>query len=75
MIRGPCWNSEMRFLIVLIVILLLAFKYWPRQPVPTAEESFIGPQIQSLKKAEQVEEQYLDALDRKDEEMEKQSGG
>jgi hypothetical protein len=65
----------MRFLIVLIVILLLAFKYWPRQAVPTAEESFIGPQIQSLKKAEQVEEQYLDALERKNEELEKQSGG
>jgi hypothetical protein len=65
----------MRFLIVLVVILLLAFKYWPRQPVPTAEESFIGPQIQSLNKAEQVEDQYLDALDRKDEELEKQSGG
>ena len=65
----------MRFLIVLIVILLLAFKYWPRQPVPTAEKSIIGPQLQPLNKAEQVEQQYLDALDRKDEELEKQSGG
>jgi hypothetical protein len=65
----------MRFLIVLIVILLLAFKFWPREPVPTAEESFIGPQIQSLNKAEQVEEQYLDALERKNEKLEKQSGG
>lgn len=65
----------MRFLIVLIVILLLAFKYWPRQPMPTAEESVIGPQLQPLNKAEQVEQQYLDALDRKDEELEKQSGG
>ena len=73
--RIPCWRSEMRFLVVLILILFLAFKYWPREPVQTAEESFIGPQIQSMNKAEQFEEQYMDALDRKKEELEKQSGG
>ncbi len=65
----------MRFLIVLIIIALAVFKLWPDQPVPTAEESFIGPQIQSLKKAEQVEEQYLEALERANEQIEKQSDG
>ena len=46
----------MRFLIVLIIINLLAWKFWPEQPVPTADESFIGPQLQPLRKAEKVED-------------------
>jgi hypothetical protein len=65
----------MRFLIVLIIIILLAFKYWPEQPVPTADDSFIGPQLQPLRKAEKVEEDYLEAVRKKNEELEKQSGG
>ena len=65
----------MRFLVVLIIVLLLAWKFWPEQPVPTAEESFIGPQLQPLKKAEQVEDQYLDALDEKNRKIEEQSDG
>jgi hypothetical protein len=65
----------MRFLIVLIIIALVVFKLWPDQPVPTVEESFIGPQIQSLKKAEQVEDQYMDALERKNQQIDKQSDG
>jgi len=65
----------MRFIIVLIIIALLVFKFWPEQPVPTAEESFIGPQIQSLKKAEQVEQQYMDALEKTDERIERASDG
>ena len=65
----------MRFLIVLIIIALAVFKPWPDQPVPTAEESFIGPQLEPLKKAEQVEEQYIEALERANEQIEKQSDG
>ena len=65
----------MRFLIVLIIIALAVFKLWPDQPVPTAEESFIGPQLQPLRKAEQVEEQYLEALERANDQIEKQSDG
>ncbi len=65
----------MRFLILLIIVALLVFKFWPDQPTPTAEESFIGPQIQSMKKAEQVEQQYLEALDRTDKRIEKESDG
>ena len=65
----------MRLLVVLIIVLLLAWKFWPRQAAPTAEESFIGPQLESLKKAEQVEDQYLDALDRKNQQIEQQSDG
>lgn len=65
----------MRFLIVLIIIALAVFKLWPDQPVPTAEESFIGPQIQPLKKAEQVEDQHMEALERANEQIDKQSDG
>lgn len=65
----------MRFLIVLIIIAVLLFTFWPRQPTPTAEQSFIGPQIQSLKKAEQIEDQYMEALKRSDERIERDSGG
>ena len=64
-----------RFLLILLIVLLLAWKFWPEQPVPTAEESFIGPQLESLKKAEQVEDRYLDALERKNRELEEQSDG
>jgi hypothetical protein len=65
----------MRFLIILIIIALAVFKFWPEQPKPTAEESFIGPQIQSMKKAEQLEQQYLDALERSDQQIEEASDG
>ncbi|MFC1690523.1 hypothetical protein ACFL07_12895 [Pseudomonadota bacterium] len=65
----------MRFLIILIIIALVVFKFWPDQPTPTAEESFIGPQIQSLKKAEQVEDQYMEALERKNQQIDKESDG
>lgn len=65
----------MRFLIALIIIIFLVFKFWPDQPVPTAEESFIGPQLQPLKKAEQVEDQYLDALEQKNKRIEQASDG
>jgi hypothetical protein len=60
----------MRLLIVIIIVLLLAWKFWPEQPVPTAEESFIGPQLEPMKKAERVEDQYMEALERTDERIE-----
>lgn len=65
----------MRFLLALIIILLFAWKFWPEQPVPTAEESFIGPQLQSMEKARQVEDQYLEALEKKNRQIEEQSDG
>jgi hypothetical protein len=65
----------MRFFIVLIIIVFFVFKFWPDQPVPTAEESFIGPQLQPLKKAEQIEEQYMEALERTNERIERESDG
>ena len=65
----------MRFLVVLIIVLLLAWKFWPEQPVPTAEESFIGPQLVPMKKAEKVEDQYMDELEKKNRKIEEQSDG
>jgi hypothetical protein len=65
----------MRFFIVLIIIVFFVFKFWPDQPVPTAEESFISPQIEPLRKAEQIEDQYLEALERTNERIERESDG
>ena len=65
----------MRFLIVLIVIILVVFKLWPEQTPPSVEETFIGPQLVPLKKAEQVEQQYQEALDRANERIERDSDG
>jgi hypothetical protein len=65
----------MRFLIVLIIVLFLVWKLWPEQPVPTAEESFIGPQLEPLNKAQQVEDQYMEALERSNEKIEKATDG
>jgi len=65
----------MRFLIVLIIVILLVFKFWPEQPVPTVEESFIGPQLEPLNRAQGVEQDYLDALQKTNEQIERQSDG
>lgn len=65
----------MRFLFLLIIILLVAFALWPRQSPPPVEETFIGPQLESMKKAEAVEQQYLDALERTNQQIEEQSDG
>jgi hypothetical protein len=65
----------MRFLLVLIVVILLAWSFWPEPPTPHVEETFIGPQIQTLNKARNFEQEYLDGLDKKKEEMERQADG
>jgi hypothetical protein len=65
----------MKFLVLLIIVLLVAFALWPRQPTPPVEETFIAPQLEPLNKAKQVEEQYMDALERANEQIEKDSDG
>jgi len=65
----------MRFLLVLIILILLALAWWPEPPAPTVEETFIGPQIQTLNKAQDFEQEYMDALDKKKEEVERQADG
>ena len=65
----------MRFLLVLIIVILLAYSWWPETPTPTVEETFIGPQIQTLNKAQNFEQDYLESLDKQKEEIEKQADG
>ena len=65
----------MKFLVLLIVVLLVAFALWPRQPTPPVGETFIAPQLEPLKKAEQVDEQYMDALEGATDKLERDSGG
>jgi len=63
----------MRFLIVLIIILLLAYALWPEQEIPPVEETFIGDQIKPLRKAEKFQqEDYLEALDKHRADMDRQ---
>ena len=65
----------MRFLFLLIVVLLLAVAWWPDPPATTVEETFIAPQLVPLNKAKGLEQDYLEGLDKKKEQIEEQSGG
>lgn len=69
----------MRFLIVLIVILLVLFYFLPEKEPPTAEESFIGDQVKTLREAESYEDDYLRAekerQQRLEDELERAAGG
>jgi hypothetical protein len=65
----------MRFLLLLIVVLLVAFALWPRPAPPPVEETFIAPQLETIRKAEGVEQQYMDALERSEERIREDSGG
>jgi len=65
----------MRFLLVLFVLVLLALALWPEPPTPAVEDTFIGPQIQVLNKAKNFEQEYLEGLDKKREEIDRQADG
>ncbi len=65
----------MRFLLVLFVLVLLALAFWPELPTPAVEDTFIGPQIQVLNKAKNFEQEYLEGLDKKREEIDRQADG
>ena len=65
----------MRFLFLLIVVLLLAVAWWPDPPAMTVEETFIAPQLVPLNKAKGLEQDYLEGLDKKKEQIEEQAGG
>lgn len=65
----------MRLLLVLIILTLLALAWWPEPPTPAVEETFIAPQIQTLNKVKDFEQDYLDALDKRKEEIERRVDG
>jgi len=61
----------MRWLIALIVILLAVFHFMKDPPPRPVEETFIGDQVRLLKDAENIEDQYLDAVQKAQQQMEK----
>jgi hypothetical protein len=65
----------MRFLLLVIIVLFLAYAWWPDPPAKTVEETFIAPQLVPLNKAKGLEEDYLEGLDKKKREIEEQAGG
>jgi hypothetical protein len=62
-------------ILLLIIVLIAVVAWWPDPPVPTAEESVIGPQIQTLNKARDLEQEYLEGLDKKKAEVDKRVDG
>ena len=62
----------MRWLLALIVILLAIWYFTPEREPPTADESFIGNQIKPLRKAENFEDEYLNATEERKKQMEEQ---
>ena len=65
----------MKFLVLLIVVLLVAFALWPRSDPPPIEETFIAPQLETIEKAEGIEQRYMDALERSEEQIREDSDG
>ena len=62
----------MKFFLALIIILLAIYFFMPEpEPVPV-EESFIGDQVKTLRKAEGVESDYLEATKAQQKRMEEQ---
>lgn len=63
----------MRFLVLVIIVLLLAYALWPEQETPRLEDTFIGDEIKPLRKAERFQQKdYGDALDKHRQQMDAQ---
>ena len=69
----------MRWFVALIVILLAFYYFLPEPEHRPVEETFIGEQVKVLRKAENYEDEYLKAIqerqDQMEEELEKATGG
>lgn len=61
----------MRWLIALIVILLAIFHFMKEPERRPVEETFIGNQVKVLNDAKNIEGDYLDAVKKAQEQMEK----
>jgi hypothetical protein len=62
-----------RYILFIIVVLLLAYAWWPEQEIPPVEETFIGDQIVPLRKAEKFQqEDYNKGLDEYRKKMDEQ---
>jgi len=65
----------MKFLILLIIVLILTWKFWPQDGADSAKDSFMGPQMQALEKARAVEDDYIDAVEEKKRRIDEQTDG
>ena len=65
----------MRWILVLLVLFVFWWYLGGKEPTlpPTAEESFIGEPIKSLRKAEEFEKRYLKAAEERKQRMEEQA--
>jgi len=61
----------MRWLIALVIIALIVWKFWPDPPPIPVEETFIGEPIKRLNEAKAFEDEYLKATEAHKKEMEK----
>jgi len=65
----------MKLLILLIIVLILAWKFWPQDGADSAKDSFMGPQMQALEKAKAVEDDYIEAVEEKKRKIDEQADG
>lgn len=65
----------MKFLILLIVVLIIAWKFWPQDGAESAKESFMGPQMEALEKAKSLEDDYIDAVEEQKRKIDEQADG
>ncbi|NNL95898.1 MAG: hypothetical protein HKO64_09785 [Xanthomonadales bacterium] len=57
---------------IALILILLAVFHFMKEPEPRpVEETFIGDQVKLLKDAENIEDQYLDAVKKAQQQMEK----
>lgn len=62
----------MRWLLALIIVLALAWRFWPEpEPIPV-EDTFIGEPVRALQDAQGFEDEYLEAQEARKQELERQ---
>ncbi len=65
----------MRWLLGMLLILLLLWRWLPEPAPRPVEETVIAPQLQALERAEAVERQQREAAARRQKQIEQESGG
>ncbi len=65
----------MRWLLGMLLILLLLWRWLPEPAPRPVEETVIAPQLQALERAEAVERQQREAAARRQKQIEQETGG
>ena len=65
----------MRWLLGMLLILLLFWRWLPEPAPRPVEETVIAPQLQALERAEAVERQQREAAARRQKQIEQETGG